>query len=545
MIKRIISLVVAFMLIAMLTVGCGNVNSNSTEEQSNITTEAVEGSGNVVTDDTVKYDKNIKISATALQIDEGYDYQNDQMVTYFQDKFNVTLELIPISWSNWTDKNRVWISSGDMPDITFWDFNYTDYNNYAEQGLIRELPEGIDEKYPNLAAEMKKTQISDFVKANMDGKLYMVPKVVFFDKPADIITSHISIYYRKDWADKVGIEVGNTISLAELAQLSKAFSEQDPGGNGAGKTVGFASTPTNVLNTYLSVYSPSYANFYKKDGSYVWGPADPKTLEGLKALKTAIDDEVIYRDFFTAKAPADYLQLFYAGKTGIINHMAAYGMVYQVAKDFGKANPDLNPEEAVGVCVPVDDAGMWHGQEATNYWAASLFNPSIDDEKMDRILALMDYVSTQEGQDIINIGFEGKDYTKENDQITITRDLDSEGNFIPMSDSYKSFFFWAWFTVLWDNYDVNNPSIPDYVKETVSDLYQVRAASTDISMVDFDLLTFSAPNIDKSRSIKIDEELTQVVLKDGDLEQNWNEWVKSKEPIINPSLDELNEAFAK
>ena len=35
-------------------------------------------------------------------------------------------------------------------------------------------------------------------------------------------------------------------------------------------------------------------------------------------------------------------------------------------------------------------------------------------------------------------------------------------------------------------------------------------------------------------------EYAQLVVKDGDLEQNWKEWVESKMPLIQPVLDELN-----
>lgn len=107
--------------------------------------------------ETDVYKEHLEITATSLDIEEGYDYSQDPLMTYFEEKFNVTIELIPMSWANYIDRNRIWISSGDMPDMIFWDFNYSDYNSYVEQGLIAKMPDDLYERYPNLGEALKLT----------------------------------------------------------------------------------------------------------------------------------------------------------------------------------------------------------------------------------------------------------------------------------------------------------------------------------------------------------------------------------------------------
>ena len=110
-------------------------------------------------------------------------------------------------------------------------------------------------------------------------------------------------------------------------------------------------------------------------------------------------------------------------------------------------------------------------------------------------------------------------------------------------DRYKSFFYWAWLAILWDNYDQNNPSIPEWSTDLVREAYELKAQGTDIARIDFALETFSGPYYDKAKSIDLPSELCELILMDGDLESNWRKWVDSKMSIIEPTLKELNSAL--
>lgn len=489
------------------------------------------------------YEEHLTITATSLDIEEGYDFHQDPLMRFFEEKFNVTIELIPMSWANYIDRNRIWISSGDMPDMTFWDFNYSDYASYVEQGLIAKMPADLNDRYPHLAEALRLTQIADYCAEKMDGELYMIPKVTFYEMPADVITNHLSVYYRKDWAKALGYDFDMSISRAELDQFIADCKQMDPGGNGAGNTLGMVSETSKLLPVYLSSVYPYYDVFFNDGEAYVWGPAQEGTLEALKRFKAAYDAGTFYKDFFTASAPSDYQHLFNAGLSGAMLYDAAFGRVWNVSKEFAKAS-GRKAEECIGLAVLTDDEGVYHGKEVTNFWSATLFNPDISAEKLDRILAIMDYTCRPEVQDLINLGFEGTDYVVRADGTKeITREQDAEGNYVALVDKYKSFFYWAWLAILWDNYDQNNPSIPSWSTDLVAEAYQLKAQGTDIARIDFALQTFSGPYYDKAKSLDLSAELCELILMDGDIESNWKKWVDSKMSIINPTLEELNGAL--
>ena len=154
-----------------------------------------------------------------------------------------------------------------MPDMLFWDFNLKDYMSYAKQGLIKALPEDLEQKYPNLAAAMKKTGVADYLKTmDEENKLYMIPNVIYLNPPTettDLILDPKVVYYRKDWAAAVGIEVGDTITMEQIAELAKAFIDKDPGQNGAGNTVGISAPPASIDSAFVRASNQNNEQFYK------------------------------------------------------------------------------------------------------------------------------------------------------------------------------------------------------------------------------------------------------------------------------------------
>ncbi len=46
----------------------------------------------------------------------------------------------------------------------------------------------------------------------------------------------------------------------------------------------------------------------------------------------------------------------------------------------------------------VNDEGVWYGSETANYCWANVFNPDMSEEKFLRLLDLMDYLYSKEGE---------------------------------------------------------------------------------------------------------------------------------------------------
>ena len=82
----------------------------------------------------------ITFSATSINLPDNVSFMEDDIYRTYDEKFNFAYDLINITWETWAERDRLWITSGDMPDMLFWDFNLKDYMSYAKQGLIKALP---------------------------------------------------------------------------------------------------------------------------------------------------------------------------------------------------------------------------------------------------------------------------------------------------------------------------------------------------------------------------------------------------------------------
>ncbi|RED57025.1 hypothetical protein [Cohnella phaseoli] len=496
-----------------------------------------------------KFEKRITFSATSVDLSDDGNYMNDEIYKAFDAKFNFEYKLIPLSWDNWVERDRIWINSGDMPDMMFWNFDFKDYVNFSKQGLIKPLPADYEQKYPNLASAMAKTGLSDYLKTlDPEGRVYMVPNVIYntpVTETTDLVLDAKVLYYRKDWAQQAGIQLGDTVTAEQIAELGNAFVQQDSGGNGAGRTIGLSSQPYQLYSAFVQTHNSFYNQFHKVDsGQYVWGSAEDSTFEGIKSFAQYFKQGFIDKDYYTFKSKEHY-DKFDTGISGMFIDGASAANVNERYQAFAKANPGANPEEAIGLATIVGPDGKFHGQQnILNYWAGEVFNPKIDDETFDRILSILDYIATDEGQRLIFAGVEGKDYKMEGDKLVITREKDEQGNFKYMGDLYPSYYFFYTKIVLPDDWSARDPSLADGVRDTAVKMFRVKEKITDLIPPDYDVMFLSAPNKDKF-NISIDDAITQIILEKKDIDTQWADWKKSVQPKVDAVLKEINGALAK
>lgn len=549
--KKWVTLLCAALAAAMALSACSKSETGSSASSSPSPSQAAEsssaGAGNG-DDDGKRFEKRITFSATSVDLTDDGNYMNDEIYKAFDKKFNFEYKLIPLSWDNWIERDRIWINSGDMPDMMFWNFDFKDYMTYSKQGLIKPLPADYEQKYPNLAKAMAKTGLSDYLKTlDPDGRIYMVPNVIYYTpvtETTDLVIDAKVLYYRKDWAKKVGVEIGDTVTAEQIAQLGKAFVEQDPGGNGAGRTVGLSSQPYQIYSAFVQTYNSFYNQFHKVDGKYVWGGFENSTLDGIKNFANYFKMGFIDKDFYTFKGKEHY-DKFDTGISGMFIDGASAANVNERFQAFSKANAGINPDDAIGLATVVGPDGKFHGQQnILNYWAGEVFNPKLDDETFDRILSILDHIATPEGQRLIFAGVEGKDYKMEDGKLVITREKDDQGKFKYMADLYPSYYFFYTKVVLPDDWSAQDPSLPDSARNSAVNMFRVKEKITDLIPPDYESLFLSAPNKDKF-NIAIDDAITQVILENKDIDTAWNAWKSSVDSKVSAVLNEINDALAK
>lgn len=541
MIKAVAALC-STLILASSFAGCGGStasNSSSTASTAVATTPA---------DSTVAanpYEKPIKLTMSTVDADkagkneDGSDAAN---LVWLKEKFNVDIQFESLTWGDYVDKTRLWIASGDGPDLMMLDIaptRYPEYLNWVKGGLIKAYPDLA--AYPNLQEKMDKMITGK--KFIVDGKLYAWP--AYLDMQEYDYAVNVAFTYRKDWAQAVGLYQEDEIyTLDEWSNLVKEVIAKDPNKNGAGKTIGMIGSDWTFPKYFGSgAISPNLL-YYAKDssGKWVWGPMLPESLETVKTTKKMYDDGIIWKDQIMAKQE-DATNKFNAGLSfASIGPNVAAGGLLSTVNEFKKTNPTVDPQKAIGVGHIAGPDGKVLNYQATDQWSQTALNPTLSDEKIERWCHVLDYLASDEGYYFRTLGIKGTDWEMEGDK-PVAKWVNDPKTGLPKNPYGFGTWPWARAASCMDNFSNISPEVPQWVKDTaISGLKLSMSSEAHIIPLNPDLAYFSAPNYDKvgTKEGEIYQEVAKLMVTKGDIEKEWNAWVESKMSIIQPVLDELN-----
>lgn len=541
--RKLIGLLALLVAVTCIFSGCGNGKKTSTDNGERMTITI----GYPAADET---------------------WTNDEYYRYIADKFNVDIEFQTLSADSASEKARIWISSGSMPDVVLTtSFSMDEYSKYAEQGMIRPLPEGWAERYPNVGFGMEMTGLMSELEALHDGEIYALvrPQDAFKDyigefreayKNGEDLEAMMSqekymgidgygFAYRKDWAEKLGIETDTIMKYDDFMEMAKKFKEADLGSVGASNVVGIAADYTEAPNFFVTIFNSSYNYFHKdENGKYVCGYLEDSTAKGVKEYAQAYRDGILAPDFYTIKAQ-DLDSIFCSQRSGIIFPRAGVHQLRKLNSDFEKANPGLKAKDCIDVCWVVAEDGKVHGRERTNYYGLYYFNPELSDEKMEKILELVNYCSSIEGGPQVRLGVPEVDYTvDENGEYQILREANEEGVLETLDKKYPSYEFFRYFLNPFFDYSVDTDP---YAMELSTKLmkakreYELSVLERDVKRsfyVADDYVKFNAAHDANGM-------LAEVVVSDGDIEKNWEKKRKEIEKEAKSVVKNMNDALVK
>ncbi|MEV6413772.1 sugar ABC transporter substrate-binding protein [Kribbella sp. NPDC051718] len=218
----------------------------------------------------------------------------------------------------------------DLPDIVMNDSSQL--GTMVSQGIVREVDlskvPGTDQLLASAVASATAG----------DGKVYGVP----YSAQAS------ALLIRKDWRAKTGLPVPKTWD--QFTKLAKAFTTQDPDGNGKNDTYGLA-VPGSTKRGYASWYFSNFlwaagGDFITKeaDGHYKATMSTPESTAAVKWFRDlACTDRVIQPGAATMDTPPTN-ETFEAGKTGM--YVVGPYLMPRFDKSLGKDKYEVVPVPA-------------------------------------------------------------------------------------------------------------------------------------------------------------------------------------------------------
>ncbi|OXM83006.1 hypothetical protein [Paenibacillus rigui] len=493
--------------------------------------------------------KRVKLTMASVQGIEGFNYTNgDAVAKYYSDKFNYDLDMTALNWDNWNERLRIWINSGDMPDIAVYNYIHADAAAFVDQGLIKKLPDDWKTRWPNVAKVFSKTSLGPQME-KVFGGTYFIPRARFMSNlPGDPLSNHPAIYIRKDWAQAVGFPIKSAYTTSEIIQYGKLIKEKDPGKVGD-KLIPVAENTNHAVDLFVARNSTHYNNFYKdKDGKYKWGGASEDTLKGLKVFSEAYRSGVLSKDFFTVKNEEHGSYFNVKGNAGATYFQAPTSAFQTYFNDF-QANTKLDPYQNIHMAIVLGEDGNYHQEDLINFWGTIVFNPNISNEKFERYMDVLDYNATPEGNTITNMGLKDVDWAYDsNGKVKSLYDEVKEGKPLGGANGkYPSNGYLLGSTILFDDFAFDNPNSDQRLRDMSKQLYAEKSKKgtpETFTKVNWDVYTYDSPSKRRAQ-IDYNTEYANLVTTQGDIEANWKKWVESKMSIIQPVLDELNSKLAK
>ncbi|MFI5707423.1 ABC transporter substrate-binding protein [Kribbella sp. NPDC051620] len=325
----------------------------------------------------------------------------------------------------------------DLPDIVMNDSSQL--GTMVSQGIVREVDlskvPGTDQL---LASALASATAGD-------GKVYGVP----YSAQAS------ALLIRKDWRAKTGLPVPKT--LDQFTALAKAFTTQDPDGNGKNDTYGLA-VPGSTKRGYASWYFSNFlwgagGDFIVKqaDGHYKPAMSTPESTAAVKWFRDlACTDRVIQPGAATMDTPPTN-ETFEAGKTGM--YVVGPYLMPRFDKSLGK-----DKYEVVPVPKGAKDSTVL-AEGGSVYLMAGSANQAAQD-------AFASYVISAEGQ---KVGMQGEKAF--NVQLPVNKSVDvttvrSDPRWKVYADVYRDHARYApsipnWTPIRQDSADTINALIAD------------------------------------------------------------------------------------
>lgn len=419
--KRKASLFVTGLALAGLLAGCGD--GGGKEAASSPAATPAEGFADYSGGFPEKVSLDIPVYERAF---EGWNVTDNFYTRWIQkefgDKYNVSVNFVPITRSSEVTDFEQLLASHKAPDVIFH-YDMPQALAYYGEEVLQELNyEEVKNYAPTYWANMGET-IEQY------GIIDEKNTFVFASRPdADNFTNII----RKDWVEEVGMKMEDLTSLEKYNEMLKKWKEAGLGTTGGSLiqnsfNYNYAFRDWPFDEKYRALYSDlSVADFTTVD-----------TERYLRNLNYQYNNGLIDREFYLRDDDSKIKAEFVAGKTG------TYGTYLTNNTDVFEATLKNNPDAEFAIMPP--RAGVPEGLEPQGraYWPFGMImgiNYESTDMERAAVWMYLDWMSQPENLFFLQNGVEGENYKLDAEGIAV-RDADFKGESVLAQNNNKD--YWA------------------------------------------------------------------------------------------------------
>lgn len=420
---------------------------------------------------------------------EGMSLSSNEYIDFLQKKTGVRVELESSGSSAYMDKLNILIASGSYPDA----FQVYDRNilfQYAKDGLLEDLAPHLD-KYPNIKKNMP---AEAWLPVTDNGKIWGFP----YNRQDGL---NQVAYVNKAWLDKLNLGVPKT--LDEFYNVMKAFTDNDPDGNGKKDTFGLVANRNQGYGGRMFRAAYDAESYKIIDGQVTPPEITDNYKEYLKYMARLTKEGILDPEWATA-AGSIFQQMVNKGKYGAFSGF----WHFKSGKEFG---PNvMDPYIAIAPPLHPDGSPTKFTYTTTNRHYIAIPKTT---KNIDHLLGFFDWALSDEGTKFTYLGVEDIHYKTDNGKIALT-------------DKRPHGIHWAFSLV---KHGQLNDEVLGYLKYQFSeDVVENLSLSTQSGTID--KLAASLPYYEELSNFnlgKITEEYTnKAILGNVDIDKTWDDYVK-------------------
>jgi putative aldouronate transport system substrate-binding protein len=330
---------------------------------------------------------------------------DDAVGTKLSEMVGVPMDMQWVPNAEYGERTNVVLAGDEIPDVMVIQQKSQGFVQTAEAGGFWDLTDALASgDYPNLVAENPEVQEA----ASVNGTVYGVYRA------RDVIRTSITI--RKDWLENLGLEEPENTD--DLMAIAKAFTEDDPDGNGKDDTYGMiipawgasigTGSPYDAIEAWFGA-----GNVWKDEGGeLVPSFTSDEWKQALDYEKTLIESGYVNKDYATMDGSTMWNEPFLTGKGGIIIDVQSRASQLSGLFDDEEAGSGAKHVALTGnIAGPNGDFAL-----PTSGYSGFLAIPRASvqtEEQLAQVLTALDTLASKDAQILENNGIEGDNFTVE------------------------------------------------------------------------------------------------------------------------------------
>ncbi len=326
---------------------------------------------------------------------------NDKILEKIEEETNKEIEIQWVPDNNYEDRLNTAFATNSLPEAVFLknQSSFIQFRDAIEDEQFWEVGQYLDQ-FENLS-KLKDTVLDN---TRINGKLY----TLYQGRPL----SSQGLIYRKDWANNLGLEEPTTTD--EFMEMARAFTEDDPDGNGEDDTFGLTDRSDLIYGAFKTVSSwfGTPNNWGEQDGQLQPEFMFDEYKQTMDFFKEMYDNGYINQDF-PVTSKTDQQEFFKNGTAGM--YVGSMGDVVSINNDAVAINPDVEFDVQNKIKGPDGEYGVW---SIPGYGSLVMFPKSAVETEEDllNILDFFDQMMTPEIANLSYWGIEGEHYEVEDDR---------------------------------------------------------------------------------------------------------------------------------